>query len=298
MSSLDLHIRKKLHGVAGPFELEVKLQVVEGELLAIYGPSGVGKTTLLRIIAGLERPDSGYIKVQGKVVWYDRQGRVNLSARKRKVGLVFQDYVLFPHLTVQGNIAFGQDRRKREPALVEALLEMMGLHALADRLPQHLSGGQAQRVALARAVAGRPAILLLDEALSALDPEMRRNMQAAVAAVHREFSLTTLLVSHDLAEVFLLADRVACLDNGALREMGTPEQVFGQSETNDNLKLIGKVIKVGMSENPGMIQALVQGKILELAFSGELDTLHQGQTIWVEFNPNTKELIASSLKNN
>jgi molybdate transport system ATP-binding protein len=218
---IDFHLTKALHTAAGPRTLDVALTLVPGELVAFSGPSGAGKTTLLRMLAGLSRPDSGFLKVEGQA-WYNHSSRQWLPPQQRPLGFVFQDYALFPNMTVRQNLAFAAEGQPDARRIVDELLELLELTELAERRPAVLSGGQQQRVALARALARRPRLLLLDEPLSALDLPTRLRLQDALAAVHRQFKLTTVLISHDPAEIARLADRVVELDLGSVRRVGPP----------------------------------------------------------------------------
>ncbi|RYY17616.1 MAG: ATP-binding cassette domain-containing protein [Cytophagaceae bacterium] len=218
---IDFHLTKALHTAAGPRILDVALTLAPGELVALSGPSGAGKTTLLRLLAGLARPDSGFLKVENQT-WYDHQQRQWLPPQRRPLGFVFQDYALFPNMTVRENLAFAAEGQPDARRIIDELLELLELTELAPRRPAVLSGGQQQRVALARALARRPRLLLLDEPLSALDQPTRLRLQAALAEVHRQYRLTTVLISHDPAEIARLADRVVELDLGEVRRVRPP----------------------------------------------------------------------------
>jgi molybdate transport system ATP-binding protein len=218
---LDFHLLKALHTAAGPRTLDVRLTLAPGELLAISGPSGAGKTTLLRLLAGLDRPDGGFIRSEDKT-WYSQVPRQWMPPQQRPLGFVFQDYALFPNMTVRENLAFAATGQPQPGHIIAELLEKLELTKLADRRPAVLSGGQQQRVALARALARRPRLLLLDEPLSALDLPTRQRLQQELAEVHRQFELTTILISHDPAEISRLADRVLELELGQARRVGPP----------------------------------------------------------------------------
>ncbi len=206
MSGLTLAVTRPMQGVSSTMSLEVSLEIPEGILLALTGPSGSGKTTLLRIIAGLEEA-TGSIQFAGEP-WLE--GLQALPPQKRQVGFVFQEYALFENMTVEGNLLYVRNDRE----LMERLLAMIRLGAFRDRYPATLSGGQKQRVALARAMMHRPKLLLMDEPLSALDPKMRAFLREKIVEVHREFGMTTILVSHDVQEVAQMADRVIRLEQG------------------------------------------------------------------------------------
>jgi len=218
---LDFHLRKALHTAAGPRTLDVALALPPGELLALRGPSGAGKTTLLRLLAGLDRPDAGFVRFEEQT-WYDGPRRQWLPPRRRPLGFVFQDYALFPNMTVRENLAFAAEEQPDKKQVVSELLELLELGELAARRPALLSGGQQQRVALARALARRPRLLLLDEPLAALDLPTRLRLQQVLADVHQRFTLTTILISHDPAEIARLATRVLELDLGQVRRVGPP----------------------------------------------------------------------------
>lgn len=200
---IDIDIRKQMLTAAGLRTLEVSVKIPKNSLTCIYGPSGSGKTTLLRMIAGLVKPDKGSMSINSIPV-YDSGKKINLIPQRRHVGYMFQDYALFPNMTIEKNIRFAQGREK-DKELVEALICEFGLENLRRQKPDKLSGGQKQRVALARAIAAKPHVLLLDEPLSAVDEEMRITLQDEIIKAHTVFSMTTLLVSHDRAEIARLA---------------------------------------------------------------------------------------------
>jgi iron(III) transport system ATP-binding protein len=201
---------------------ETSLCVARGEVVALLGPSGCGKTTLLRLIAGFERPDAGTVELDrrlaaGPGTWVEPE--------RRRVGMVFQDYALFPHLTVAANVGFGLARRERAARVAE-LLAIVGLAGLERRYPHELSGGQQQRVALARALAPSPELVLLDEPWSNVDPSLRDTLRTEVAEIMRPLGVTVLLVTHDREEAFSLADRIALMRNGRIVQEGTPEELY------------------------------------------------------------------------
>ena len=214
---------------------EAKLCVEKGEFVALLGPSGCGKTTLLRLIAGFEEPDAGTVEVAGSRVAGDGTW---VQPERRKVGMVFQDYALFPHLTVSENVGFGLPRRERATR-VPAALALVDLCGLGDRYPHELSGGQQQRVALARALAPGPQLVLLDEPWSNIDPHLRASMRDELARILRAIHVTVVLVTHDREEAFSLADRIALMRNGAVVQEGTPEEVYTTPATRWAAQFVG-----------------------------------------------------------
>ncbi|HEX4739378.1 MAG TPA: ABC transporter ATP-binding protein, partial [Allosphingosinicella sp.] len=208
------------------FSLELALEI-EGTV-ALVGPSGAGKTTVLRAIAGLARPERGHIRLDDRA-WFDAEEGVSLAPEERSVGLVFQDYALFPHLTVRKNVAFGA---RSDPARVDELLERLRISHLADERPGTLSGGERQRVALARALAREPRILLLDEPFGALDAKVRGELRDGLRAIHDEIGLTSIFVTHDHEEAFALGDRVAILNSGRIEQFGTPAELVEKPATD------------------------------------------------------------------
>ena len=224
------------------FGLDVSFEIPRGKVTALFGPSGAGKSSILRIISGLETADSGII-LHGKEVWFDDTQKIHLPPQQRSVGFVFQDFALFPHLTVERNVAFGIKEKRRLNELKD-LISLVGLSGYERYYPAQLSGGQKQRVALIRALARRPDILLLDEPLSALDWETRRQLQEDLKRIIKQFQVTTLYVTHDVTEVYKLADYVVVLESGRVVKQGTPEDVFLGKKLSTRIQIVGKVIGI------------------------------------------------------
>ncbi len=254
MLHVDLH--KRFDSKHGRVQIDAQFSLQQQQVIALFGESGVGKTTVLRMLAGLTAPDSGSIRV-GDVLWYNSQERLHLKPQKRSIGFVFQGYSLFPNMSVRNNIAFAQT--EKSDAAVNEMLAVMGLEALAQRKPTSLSGGQQQRVALARALIRKPELLLLDEPLSALDAEMRLKLQEEILRVTRLFNTTTIVVSHDIPEVFKLANTVVVMENGKVLQQGTPGEVFAGKATT-GIELVGEVLAV----EAGTIKVLVGHRIVTL----------------------------------
>ncbi|WP_428926331.1 ABC transporter ATP-binding protein [Marinibacterium sp. SX1] len=235
MGSVDIRNVSKSYGPAQALA-DVSLSIAEGEFFGLLGPSGGGKTTLLRAIAGFVEPDAGTITVDGKPIQ-------NVPVNKRDIGLMFQNYALFPHLSVRENLGFGLSVRHRPKAEIDArvdeLLALVRLEAFGDRKPRQLSGGQQQRVALARALATNPRVLLLDEPLGALDKNLREEMQIELKQIQREIGITTIFVTHDQEEALTLSDRIAIMRDGGVEQVGAPRQIYERPDTAFAARFLG-----------------------------------------------------------
>ena len=228
----------------GPFLAldDVSLHIPSGGLTALLGPSGGGKSTLLRVIAGLERADAGRVVIEGS-------DATNLPARRRNVGFVFQHYAAFKHLTVFRNVAFGLEIRKRPKAeikeRVDQLLALVHLEQLADRLPSQLSGGQRQRMALARALAVEPSVLLLDEPFGALDANVRKELRDWLRRLHDEVHVTTVFVTHDREEALEVADEIVVMNEGRVEQVGPPDGLYDEPANPFVMRFLGPVTQLG-----------------------------------------------------
>ena len=243
-------IRKVFPGSTVPAVDALDLAIEAGEFITLLGPSGSGKTTTLMLLAGFEAPSAGTIRLDGRPI-------ESLPPHRREMGVVFQSYSLFPHMTVEGNVAFPLSVRRVEAgaarAKVAAALEKVGLSHLSHRRPQQLSGGQQQRVALARALVYEPRVVLLDEPLSALDKKLREQMQLEIRRLHRELGVTMVFVTHDQAEAMTLSDRVAVFNHGRVEQLDTPQRLY-DAPTNpfvatfvgDNNVLRGRALAGGV----------------------------------------------------
>jgi molybdate transport system ATP-binding protein len=269
---IDIDIEKKLYGTKKGMELKVKLHIKKGEFIALTGESGSGKTTLLRILAGLESA-TGTIKVED-TIWLN--GKRSISPQKREIGFVFQDYALFPNMSVEKNLLFvNHDKR-----LAKDLLDITKLGKLKDRLPTTLSGGQQQRVALCRAMMNRPKLLLMDEPLSALDPIMRTKLQNEILTLHKEFETTTILVSHDPSEIYHLATRVVVLNHGEIINDGSPKEVLLKTSGSQKFSFEGELLEINRIDLIYIAIISIGQQLVEVVISKkEAESLTIGQKI-------------------
>lgn len=257
-----LTVKKQLNFSIGEGYLDIDMQVQAGTLVAISGPSGSGKTTLLRLIAGLSTAESGYIHVNGED-WLDTTTKINRPPQKRSIGYVFQNYALFPNMTVRQNLTFALEKNQ-STAIIEELIHTMELDNLIHQYPATLSGGQQQRVALARALVQKPQVLLLDEPLAALDEAMRNRLQDYILKIHQQYELITLLVSHDTQEILKMADKVLVLEAGKIIKSGTPQTIFAASTIKKEYQLSGTVIKIQDKGNNYVVSVKIGDNSVEV----------------------------------
>ncbi|MDR9415381.1 MAG: ABC transporter ATP-binding protein [Gracilimonas sp.] len=238
-SLLNISGLTKSFDQTGPVVNQVGFDVKEDEIFALLGPSGCGKTTTLRLIAGFEQCDQGQIHIEGALV---ESPQVHLSPQKRKVGFVFQDYALFPHMNALENVAFGLKdvEKKKRPFLAEEVLCRTGMEKYKHRMPDELSGGQQQRVALARAIAPKPKLVLMDEPFSGLDAMLRDTTRKEVRAILKKSGMSAILVTHDQEEALSFADRIAVMNNGQVEQIGTPEEVYYHPKTQFVAQFLGR----------------------------------------------------------
>jgi molybdate transport system ATP-binding protein len=226
---LEIRLKKRVTG----FSLDVDWKM-ENELVALFGPSGSGKSMTLQLIAGLAEPDEGRVCFGEKILFDDSRG-INLPPQKRSVGYVFQDRVLFPHMTVRSNIGYGlktAHRHDRNRKIAE-MIKLLYLEGLENKYPSHISGGEKQRVTLARALIGRPEVLLLDEPFSALDNALRIEMRELLRDIKRCFNVPIVLVSHDILETYSIADKIVLYAQGRVAGIGTPQEIFSSSSSSE-----------------------------------------------------------------
>jgi sulfate/thiosulfate transport system ATP-binding protein len=270
---------------------DVSLEVRDGSLTALLGPSGGGKSTLLRVIAGLEQPDAGKVLIAG-------EDATPKPPQRRNVGFVFQHYAAFKHMTVAGNVAFGLTIRKRSKdeidARVDELLKLVHLDGLAHRYPSQLSGGQRQRMALARALAVQPRVLLLDEPFGALDATVRKELRAWLRRLHDEVHVTTVFVTHDQEEAMEVAEQIVVLNDGNVEQMGSPRDLYENPANEFVLRFIGPVselrgrrvrphdVEILLEPSDGAAEAMID-RIVHLGFEVRVElSLGDGDSTWVQ----------------
>jgi sulfate transport system ATP-binding protein len=279
---------------------DVSVAIPEGSLTALLGPSGSGKSTLLRVIAGLEQPDSGQVLIGDEDV-------TQRPARTRGVGMVFQHYAAFKHMTVQDNVAFGLAIRKRPRAEIRArvheLLELVQLEGLAKRYPAQLSGGQRQRMALARALAVEPSVLLLDEPFGALDARVRKELRAWLRRLHDEVHVTTIIVTHDQEEAMEVAGQIVVLNEGRVEQVGSPRELYDEPANEFVMSFVGPVNRVGdtfvrphdvqllLEPEAGAAEAMIE-RVVHLGFEVRVELVRDdGQHLLVQLTQEEAEQL-------
>jgi len=283
---IKININKKLHGANGQMDLDINLDINQGDFIALAGLSGSGKTTLLRILAGLEE-STGTIQIDDEI-WQDDKSV--LPPQKRKIGFVFQDYALFPNMSVEENLLYVTKDKK----LANHLLKITDLSELKNRLPNSLSGGQKQRVSLCRAMMNRPKLLLMDEPLSALDPAMRTKLQQEILALHKEFETTTIMVSHDPSEIYRLSTRVVVLENGKIINDGEPKDVLLKTSGSAKFSFEGELLDIQKVDVIHVAIVSIGQQLVEVVVSDqEAQSLEIGQSVIVStkaFSPTIKQI--------
>lgn len=284
---IEFNLKKELVGIEGRFNLDVSFSIEEFSFSIIFGKSGAGKTTILRMIAGLIEPEDGYIKTKD-IYWFNKKDKINLPVQKRKIGYVFQEYALFPNMNVKNNLNYALENKK-DKNYVDEILELFNLKNLAHIYPDKLSGGQKQKVALARAIVRKPDLLLLDEPLSALDLENRNKLQDELKIIHERFKITTIMITHDLSEVFRLANKVFLLENGIFSKSGSPSEVFIEEKLSSKFKFIAKVIEITKKDIVYVLTVLINDSLVKVVASEEeISDIKIGDNIIIfskAFNP-------------
>jgi sulfate transport system ATP-binding protein len=278
---------------------DVSVEIPSGSLTALLGPSGGGKSTLLRVIAGLEKADSGLVEIEGK-------DATTLPAQDRGVGFVFQHYAAFKHLSVARNVAFGLEIRKRPRAeikkKVDELLELVHLEQFAHRYPAQLSGGQRQRMALARALAVEPQVLLLDEPFGALDAQVRKELRAWLRRLHDQVHVTTVFVTHDQEEAMEVADSIVVMADGKVEQIGSPDQLYEAPANDFVMSFLGPVttldgelvrphdLELSTEPRPGTVTAKVT-RVTRLGFEVRVDLEIDGEELWAQVTRGSSEQL-------
>jgi molybdate transport system ATP-binding protein len=290
---IKLKFDKALIAPGGTLNLSIDCTINKGDFVSIYGPSGAGKTTLLRIIAGLIKPEAGLIAA-GNNIWFDSQNKVNLKPQQRSVGLVFQDYALFPNMTIKENILYALGGSKTNTS-VDEVVDLMNLNELLHRKPDTLSGGQKQRVAVARSLVKMPEILMLDEPMAALDNEMRQKIQNYLLEAHKKYNLTTILVSHDVGEIFKLSNSVIILEDGKILRQGPPADIFLNKEISGKFQFAGEVLSISKEDVIYIITILIDQQVVKVvAEESTASQLAIGDKVMVTskaFNPIIQKLV-------
>lgn len=258
---IHINISKELDGANGSMELDINLQIAQGEFLALMGESGSGKTTLLRILSGLESAKGNIVVEESS--WLNEKN--TLPPQKRSIGFVFQDYALFDNMSVLKNLLFVNN----DIPLASRLLEITELTELKNRYPKTLSGGQKQRVSLCRAMMQKPELLLLDEPLSALNPSMRQKLQEEILILHREFNTTTIMVSHDPSEIYKLASRVVILENGKITGDASPKEVLLKTTGSQKFSFTGELLELKKVDVIYIAIVAIGQQLVEVVLSNE-----------------------------
>ncbi|OJJ14408.1 molybdenum ABC transporter ATP-binding protein [marine bacterium AO1-C] len=288
---LEIKLHKTLQAAQGPMNLAIDVKIEAGQIVTLYGASGAGKTSILRMLAGLLLPEQGRLVINGRV-WYDGAKKLWLKPQQRTIGYVFQDYALFPNMTVRQNLEFALPKKtskQQQQSLIEELIGIVALQELQHRKPSTLSGGQKQRVALARALVTQPEVLLLDEPLSALDQAMRQKLQDYLLELHQKFQNTIILVSHEVSEIFKVSHQVLVLEAGKIIRQGTPTQIFTRQQVSGKFQLVGKVLQIIKEDVVYIVLVLIGNQVIKVvANNDDVQGLQTGDRVMVAskaFNP-------------
>lgn len=284
---IHIALQKELTAANGTMQLDVSVTIKQGQLVTLYGDSGAGKTSILRMIAGLLQANEGQVIVNQNT-WLDTKNGICLKPQQRKIGFVFQDYALFPNMTVKENLLFALEKGQ-DKEIVNTLIDIIELGDLQDRKPANLSGGQKQRVALARALVRKPEILMLDEPLSALDIKMRTKLQDYILKVHKQFNLTTILISHEIGEVIKMSDTVFIIKNGKIIRQGKPIEIFTTKQISGKFQFSGEIIQIEKEDVIYIVTILIGSNFVKIvAEEDDIKTITVGDKVIVAskaFNP-------------
>jgi len=259
---IKISLRKELNMAKGDTLLQADFDIATGSLNTLYGASGVGKTSIFRMLSGLMKPDSGSIVVNGNI-WYDSKKKINLKPQQRDVGFMFQDYALFPNMNVRENLIFAL-KKDQNKAIIDHLIDIIDLHELQHRNPQSLSGGQQQRVALARALVNKPELVLLDEPLAALDKTMRLNLQDYITQVQQELGFTLLLISHDVGEILRISQQLFELKDGQLQPPCEPGAFFTGNAVSGKFQFEAEIIGIKKEGILFILNLLVGNRLIKV----------------------------------
>lgn len=283
---IDIRLQKLLQSSKGVMNLDVHLNFEEGESYCLFGESGAGKTSILRMISGLMNPDSGFIKI-GEDVLFDSNNKINKKAQKRNIGLLFQDFALFPNMDVEQNIFYGANADFDRKSIYE-MIESLGLEGLEKRDVHSLSGGQKQRVALARSIAQKPRLLLLDEPLSSLDGKIRYDIQKLLLDIKKEYEISIILVTHDISEVVNLADHVSIIKDGQIIRTGKASEVFTHGTFSAKFQFVGKIVNIEQQGFMTILSVMVGNDLIKVVDDSKYDTYVVGDEVLIgskAFNP-------------
>lgn len=285
-----LQVVKELHSSEGKMILDVDISVQQGSFTSIVGKSGAGKTMILRMLAGLVKPDKGTIH-SGEDIWFDSYTNKNKVPQERSIGFVFQDFALFPNMSVLENLKCVQSEKDEEQ--IKELLSLTGLTALASCKPEALSGGQKQRLALARALVRKPKLLILDEPFSAIDLDTRVRLQREILKIHKSYNLTTILVSHDLTEVLRLSDYVIEIGNGKIMKQGNIDLFFSNGGKTDQFRMTGQVADLFYENGEYFANVIAANMLVKVRIDSIDPLLNIGDIVLLslnEFNPIIKKI--------
>lgn len=275
-----IEVTKSYHGSLEPVVNRSNLQVYKGEIITLLGPSGCGKTTTLRLIAGFERPEGGQISLRDTVV--SSETGIWVPPQNRGVGIVFQDYALFPHITVEENIAFGLKKSVYKKDRTQKIISLVGLKGYEKRYPHELSGGQQQRVALARALAPRPVVILLDEPFSNLDSQLRKYMRQEIRDIIKSEGTTAIFVTHDQKEAFEISDKIIVMNNGKIEQTGSPKDVYLRPKNEFVANFLGKANIIRGKVNHESVS--IESEIGKISYE-DLGSLHGEVEIKILIRP-------------
>ncbi|MCB9223154.1 MAG: ATP-binding cassette domain-containing protein [Crocinitomicaceae bacterium] len=280
---ISIEINKRLVSSDQSFDLDIEFSGENAQIFTIFGPSGSGKTTFLRLLAGLDKPDNGKILFANEE-WFNSKNNYNLPPQERSIGFVFQDYALFPNMSVRQNLEFAMKKNESDQ-IINELIDLVELSDLMDRKPNSLSGGQKQRVALARAIVQKPKVLLLDEPFAALDDQIRSKLLFYLKQLHEKYQFTIFMVSHQLSDIYHLSQQIICLDKGKIMKMGSFEQVFLDNNISGKLNIFGEVVSVEPSDVIYRVNILSQNNLFSVIVTEELQVGDKVMLATKAFNP-------------